>query len=204
MEDRELAGPGPARLSRRTRRGVVALCTLLAVAAGAALPVVAARILAVEDPNDTDGLLDVHEVRFRDPSGEPPSWTVITFNDWTARTLWDRGYVLVSLDTRSSPASDYYALVLADRRGLRASLWRDRDGAPDRRLFSVPVRKRGDRGVEVGVPLRRLDIGPHRALYRWSVTTLFIGGACHRTCVDAAPDDSMIEQPLPSPSASPS
>ena len=181
----------------------MAVCTLIAVAGGVALPVLAARILAVEDANDTSGLLDVHEVRFRDPNGEPPSWTVITFNDWTARTLWDRGYVLVFLDTLGSQASDYYALVRADADGLHATVWRDRAPARDRRLFSVPVRKRGGDGVEVSVPLRRLEVGRHRTLYRWSVMTLFNGGVCRRTCIDPAPDRSMVEQPLPSPSPSP-
>jgi hypothetical protein len=165
-----------------------------------ALPVVATWLLAVEDPDDTPGLLDVHEVRFRDARGEPPAWTVITFHDWTPRAIWDRGYVLLYLDTLGSPESDYYAMVRADRRGLVGSIWRDRDSAPDVRLFDVPVRKRGGDGVEVDVPLRRLNVGSHRTLYRWSVRTLFTGGSCHRTCVDPAPDATMIEQPLPTSS----
>ena len=178
---------------------------MLALVGGLAVPLLAARILAVEDPNDTAGPLDVHEVRFRDPAGEPPSWTVITFGDWRVRQLWDRGYVLLFLDTVGSPRGDYYVLVRADRSELMASMWRDRSGASDRRLFAVDARKRGGSGVEVLVPLRRLAIGEHRTLYRWSVSTLFSGGACHRTCVDPAPDDSMVEQPLPtaSPTTSP-
>jgi hypothetical protein len=167
------------------------------VLAGLALPVLAAGILAVEDPNDTAGLLDVHEVRFRDDAGSPPSFTVITFQDWTPRQLWDRGYFLLYLDTTGSSLPDYHVLVRADRHGLSGSMWRERT---EHRLFDVAVRKRGGSGVEVLVPLGRLTIGSHRTVYRWSVRTLFTGGGCHRTCEDPAPDDSMVEQPLPSAS----
>lgn len=209
MEDHHLARAPRSRLthpdpppSRRSSRALLVVGTVLAVLVGLAVPMLAARILAVEDPNDTEGLLDVHEVRFRDAAGEPPSWTVITFRDWTARTIWDRGYVLVFLDTLGSPDADYYVLVRADRDRLVGSLWRDRDSAPDLPLFAVDVRKRGGDGVEARVPLRRLTVGPHRTVYRWSVATLFTGGSCHRTCIDPAPDDGMVEQPLPTASPS--
>ena len=179
------------------RRGAAAL-TVLAVVAGLALPVLAARLVAVDDPADTRGLLDVHEVRFDDPSDGPPAWTIITFDGWTVRQIWDRGDVLLHLDTFGSADPDYYVLVRSDRNTLAATLWRDR--ATDRRLFSVPVSKRGSHGVEVQVPLRKLTIGSGRTLYRWYVTTLFIGSHCRQTCIDEAPDATMIEQPLPSPS----
>lgn len=186
----------------RGHRGAVVAASL-AVVAAVALPVLASQLL-VSDANDTPGLLDVHEVRLRDLDGTPPSWTVITFNDWTPRSLWDRGYVLVNLDTRRSPEIDYYALVRADRDRLLAGMWRRRVDAPDRRLFSVPVRRRGDNGLRVWVPLGRLTVGAHRTVYRWSVTTLFSEGVCRRTCVDLAPDATMVEQPVsPSPSPSP-
>lgn len=202
MEPMQAAG---RRSSRRRVRPLLTACTVLAVLAGLALPVVAARFLAVEDRNDTDGRLDVHEVRFRDPADEPPAWTVITFRNWTPREIWDHGYVLLFLDTLGSPGSDYYVVVRADRDHLVGTLWRDRAGSTDRRLFAVAVRKRGGDGVEVRVPLRKLSIGAQRVVYRWSVTTLFSSGACRRICVDEAPDASMVEQPLPtsSPTASP-
>jgi hypothetical protein len=183
------------------RRGAAALTTL-AVVAGLALPVLAARLLAVDDPADTRGLLDVHEVRFDDPSDGPPAWTVITFDEWTVRQIWDRGDVLLHLDTFGSADPDYFVLVRSDRNTLVATLWRDRE--TDRRLFAVPVSKHGSRGVEVKVPLRKLTIGSGRTLYRWYVTTLFIGSHCHQPCIDDAPDATMIEEPLPSVSPSPS
>ena len=186
-------------------RRLLAASTLLAVLGGLALPAVAGWLLAVEDPNDTAGRLDVHEVRHRQLSGDPPAWTVITFGEWSVRSIWDRGYVLLLLDTRRSPESDYYVLVRADRDRLVGKMWRDRRDARDRRLFAVAVHKRGGRGVEIRVPLRRLSIGAERTVYRWSVITLFTGGPCDRPCVDPAPDATMVEQPLPtaSPSAIP-
>jgi hypothetical protein len=178
------------------RRGAV-LAAVLTVLAAVAVPVLAS--IFITDPNDTAGLLDVHEVRLQDLDGTRPSWTVITINDWTARSLWDRGYVLVNLDTIGTPDPDYYVMVRSDRDRLVGSVWRRRVDAPDLRLFPAAVRRRGHNGVEVWVRLARLTIGVHRTVYRWSVTTLFTGGACHRTCVDRAPDATMVEQPTPSP-----
>jgi hypothetical protein len=194
------------RTSRPLGRGgaaVAAVAVVGAVLAAVALPVLASKLL-ITDPNDTRGLLDIHEVRLRDVDGSPPSWTVITFSDWTTRKLWDRGYVLLNLDTLGTPETDYYALVRADRDRLRGSMWRHRTEARDVRLFNVEVRRRGDNGVAVWVPLRRLIVGVHRTVYRWSVTTLFTGGTCRRTCIDLAPDDSMVEQPIGTTSPTPS
>jgi hypothetical protein len=185
----------------RRGRGAWAL-TVLAVVAGLALPVLAARLFAVDDPDDTAGPLDVHEVRFSDQPGSPPMWTVITFDDWGTRQIWDQGYVLLHLDTFGTPDPDYYVLVRADRNELVGTLWRD--AASDRRLFDVPARRRGSTGAQVSVPLRKLSIGPNRTLYRWYVTTLFTGTHCHRPCIDDAPDATMVEQPLPTPSPTPS
>jgi hypothetical protein len=184
-----------------TRRA--AALTIFAVAAGLALPVLAASLVAVDDPDDTAGRLDVHEVRLSDLSGTPPSWTVITFNDWTTRQIWDQGYILLFLDTKYAPDPDYFVLLRADRDRLVGTLWRDRDAARDDKLFAVPARRVGSDGARVSVPLDRLSIGPKRTLYRWSVTTLFTGKRCRRTCIDNAPDATMIEEPLPTPSPTP-
>jgi hypothetical protein len=179
-----------------TRRA--AALTILAVAAGLALPVLAAGLVAVDDPDDTAGRLDVHEVRFSHLSGTPPRWTVITFNDWTTRQIWDQGYILLFLDTKHAPDPDYFVLLRADRDRLVGTLWRD--AARDHKLFTVPARRVGSDGARVSVPLGKLSIGPRRTLYRWSVTTLFTGEHCRQTCIDNAPDATMIEQPLPTPS----
>ena len=161
------------------RRRAAAL-TVLAVVAGLALPVLAAFVVAVDDPADTRGLLDVHQVRFDDASDGLPAWTVITFDEWTVRQIWDRGNVLLHLDTFGRADPDYYVLVRSDRNTLVATLWRDRE--TDRKLFKVPVSKRGSRGVEVEVPLRKLTIGTGRTFYRWYVTTLFTSNHCRQPC----------------------
>jgi hypothetical protein len=88
------------------RRRAAAL-TVLAVVAGLALPVLAAFVVAVDDPADTRGLLDVHQVRFDDASDGLPAWTVITFDEWTVRQIWDRGNVLLHLDTFGPADPDY-------------------------------------------------------------------------------------------------
>ena len=194
-----LARTGAAGVTA-TRRA--AALTVLAVVAGLALPVLAAGLVAVDDPDDTAGKLDVHEVRFNHLSGTPPMWTVITFDDWTTRQIWDQGYVLLFLDTMHSPDPDYFVLLRADRYRLVGALWRR--AAHERRMFAVPARRSGSNGAQVSVPLRKLRIGPNRTLYRWYVTTLFTGIHCRRTCIDDAPDATMIEQPLPTPSPTPS
>ena len=116
-----LARTGAAGVTA-TRRA--AALTVLAVVAGLALPVLAAGLVAVDDPDDTAGKLDVHEVRFNHLSGTPPMWTVITFDDWTTRQIWDQGYVLLFLDTMHSPDPDYFVLLRADRYRLVGALWR--------------------------------------------------------------------------------
>lgn len=207
-----MAEPGTARVKEVGRvrgatgslgpRGAV-LATMLAMLAVVALPVLASRMF-ITDPNDTSGRLDVHEVRLIDLDGTPPSWTVITYDDWTPRALWDRGYVLLNLDTLGTSEIDYYALVRADRDRLRGSMWRLRIDRADIELFSIEVRRRRGNGMAVRVPLRRLTVGVNRTLYRWSVTTLFTGGACTRICVDRAPDATMVEQPIETSSPTPS
>jgi hypothetical protein len=208
VEDGDEAGPRAARVTdtarvmraagRPGRRGA-ALAGALAVLAAVALPVLASTAV-ITDPNDTSGRLDVREVRLRDLEGTPPSWTVTTFNDWTPRSLWDRGYLLLNLDTLGTPEVDYYVLVHSDRERLRGSMWRDRIDARDVRLFRVAVRRLGGNGLKLSVPLGRLRIGVNREAYRWSVTSLFTSGVCRRTCVDRAPDATMVDEPTPSPS----
>jgi hypothetical protein len=207
VEDDEVAEPRAARVTDTVRvmpvarppgrRGVaLALALALSVLAAMALPVLASTSF-ITDPNDTPGLLDVRDVRLRDLEGTPPSWTVTTFNDWTPRSLWDRGYLLLNLDTLGTPDVDYYVLVHSDRERLRGSMWRDRVDARDVRLFRVAVRRRGGNSLRISVQLGRLTIGVNREAYRWSVTSLFTSGVCRRTCVDRAPDAMMVEEPTP-------
>ena len=181
---------------RRARSVGTALLLVAAIAASAW-----AALTKVSDVNDTRGLMDVRTVRF-DPGG-PPEWTVITFNAWTVRSIWDRGYVLVYLDTMGDDSPDYYALIRSNGHRMLGDLYRDRDTI-DHRITSLHVWRNGGHQVSVRIPLRLLDIGVHRTVYRWSVLTLFTSSKCRQTCFDPVPDTDMVDQSIsPSPTPSP-
>jgi hypothetical protein len=176
--------------------GALVVATLTAFA----LPVLADHTDQI-DPHDTGGKLDLQEVVF-DHVGTP-TWRMSTFPTWTVRSIWDLGNFIVQLDTRGDAAADYVAVVRSDGRRLVAALFRlRRDG---REIEVTPLRttKGGSRAVTVSVPLREVSIGPNRSSYFWSVLSSFTGGYCTRTCLDAVPDEGMIEQPLPGVTPSP-
>jgi hypothetical protein len=160
-----------------------------------ALPVLADHTDQV-DPHDTGGKLDLQEVAF-DHVGAP-TWRMSTFPTWTVRSIWDLGNFIVQLDTRGDDAADYVAVVRSDGRRLVAALFRLRRDGREIEMTTLPTAKAGSRAVTVTVPLRRLSIGPNRTSYFWSVLSSFTGRLlCTRTCLDAIPDEGMIEQPLP-------
>jgi hypothetical protein len=176
--------------------------TLMTVVAGA-------HHTDLRDPNDARGRLDVMQVRFRHQPG-PPLWTVITFSEWGAPKMWDRGYILVLLDTEGGTSAEYYLLVRSLGRTLGGSLWRAHATGPDSYLGAVPVKRFSRRSASVQVGLTRLKFGPSRSFYRWSIQTLYTSRACPRTCQDRAPNGQPVRQwrpgmsPTPSPSPSPS
>jgi hypothetical protein len=174
----------------------------IAAALVAALAITAwAALLVVSDPNDTKGLFDVKTVRF-DPT-KPPEWTVITFNPWTVNAVWDRGYVIVYLDTMGGEDPDYYGLIRSDGDEMRADLYRDLS-TTDHRIRTLKVWRNGGHQVSVRIPLGSVKIGIHRTFYRWSVLSLFTSSKCHVPCLDFVPDTGMIDQTLsPSPSPTP-
>lgn len=161
------------------------------------------------DPNDTRGSLDVREVRLAHKQG-PHTWTIKTFREWRTREIWDRGYLMVLLDTRRGADAEFYLLVRSARTDLLGSIWRIRNVGPDTFVGSVPVQRHSRRSATVQVGLSRLTFGGKRLFYRWWVQTLFTGGRCRRTCHDRAPNGESVLQwrpglsPTPSPSGSPS
>jgi hypothetical protein len=194
---------------RRTR--VLASC-LAAITAVAVLTLVAgAHDADLNDPNDTAGKLDVAQVRVAHEPG-PPRWSVITFAEWTNLQMWDRGYVMIFLDTRGNAAAEYYLLVRSAGPTLEGTLWQLRSRGPDSYLGTVPVGRPTTRSVVVQVGLRRLAFGPTRRFYRWRVQTVLTSETCPRTCQDRAPNAGQVLQwrpgmsptPSPSPSGSPS
>lgn len=178
-------------------RRLALVAVALAVAAGllAAGPPAAANHTDQADSNDTSGVLDVSAVFHRHDT-VPPSWEVVTFARWTPKSIWDAGYILVWIDTFGDEAPDYYALVRSTGHGLAGSLWRDR-----RRKDAFAARLRttraNQRSVRVAVPFRKMEIGAHRTIYRWSVQTILTGGPCSRPCFDVVPDGgAQVEESL--------
>lgn len=157
---------------------------------------------AVGDPNDARGRLDVRSVLV-DGTESPFRWRVATFGGWTIRELWDRGYVVVQLDTKGDARIDRLAVVSSNGRDLIGTLNRVRDDGRLVELGRFRVDKGGRRSVALSIALHRLAIGPHRTSFSWNVITSYLGDACPRTCFDAVPDAGIVEQPLPMPSPSP-
>jgi hypothetical protein len=153
------------------------------------------------DPDDTDGKLDLAQVAF-DHEGAP-TWQLSTFSSWTVRSLWDRGTFIVQLDTKGDAATDLIAVVRSDGRRLVAALYRLRRDGREIELTALRTDKDGSKAVTLTVPLREVSIGPNRISYSWSVLSSFTGGNCARTCLDAVPEEGMIEQPLPGVTPSP-
>jgi hypothetical protein len=177
--------------------GAVALATLTALG----LPALAIHTNQ-NDPNDTDGRLDVRSVFFAHESG-PPTWRFRTFANWSVHEIWDAGYLVLELDTRSDAAIDHFVVVRSDGKRLIATLYRVRNDGRQAVMGTVKTVKGGPRRAWVAVALRKLQIGPFRTSYFWAALTSFSGSACPRPCIDRIPDEGMVEQPLPGVTPSP-
>lgn len=190
------------RLLQTAAPFVAALLTVALVGA-----IAGAHDTDLTDPDDTRGKLDVKQVRLAHQPG-PPFWTIVTFGEWRTAEMWDRGYLLVFLDTKEGPGAEYYLLIRSVRVDLLGSLWRVRNTGPDSYLGSVPARRLSRRSASVQVGLSRLTFGPQRTFYRWWVQTVFTGELCRRTCHDIAPNGDPVRQwrpgmsPTPSPTSS--
>ena len=183
------------------RGRALAICAMVAVTLVAlALPALAHHTDQV-DPDDTKGKLDLAQVAF-DHEGAP-SWRMATFSSWTVRSIWDLGTFIVQLDTKGDAAADFVAVVRSDGRLLVAALYRLRRDGREIELSVLRTDKGGSKAVTLTIPLREVSIGPNRTSYSWSVISSFTGGNCMRTCLDAVPDEGMIEQPLTSVSPTP-
>lgn len=143
-----------------------------------------------QDENDTHGFLDVKHIDSFLETDEPV-WRVITISRWSVFRMWDRGFVLVYLDTFGGPLHDYYALIRSVGTRLRATLYRN-----GHRLGSLPVWRRNSRSVSIRVPFEKLLVAADRGFYRWRVVTLT--DRCRNTCFDRIPDDGAMVEPLQS------
>ena len=141
-----------------------------------------------QDQDDTHGFLDVKQVAsFLET--DVPAWRIVTISRWSVFRMWDRGFVVVYLDTFGGALPDYYALIRSVGARLRAKLYRN-----GHRLASLPVWRRNSRSVSIRVPLDKLLIGAERFFYRWRVVTLT--DRCRRTCFDHIPDEGAMVEPL--------
>ncbi len=184
----------------RRPRGLVpvaasALTIALVSAALARVPV------ELEDPNDTRGPMDVLTVTF--DAADRPTWTVALEQPWRDRATWDRAYVFVYLDVIGDPRGDLYAIVRSTGSEITGSLWRDPKHGNDIRVRPLEVLWRSPKEIALTIPLGAMDVGAFRSIYRWWVVTTFTGKVCRRTCIDRAPDEGAIEQPLPGVSPTP-
>jgi hypothetical protein len=192
------------RLPRALAPFAAAIVTVALVAA-----IAGAHDTDIVDPNDTRGKLDIHEVRLAHQPG-PPRWAIVTFGEWGTKQIWDRGYLIVMLDTRRGVAAEHYLLVRSAGASLVGSLWRIRSVGPDSYLGTAAVKRWSARNATVQVRLSRLEFGASRTFYRWWVETLFTSDLCRRTCRDRAPNVDAVLQwrpgmsPSPSPSEPPS
>jgi hypothetical protein len=173
------------------RRATLVAVTLLLAGTGA---VAHARPVTVPDPNDARGALDIRRVRKL--GDERPLWRINTYRRWRATRIYDRGYLLVYLDTFGGEHFDYRALVYVDRARVKARLFRDRARKRDFRVSYLDAWRRGLRSASVRIPLRKTIIPEARESYRWYVQTLFSGTRCRRVCYDLAPGREGVEEPL--------
>jgi hypothetical protein len=160
------------------------------VVAGVVVVLVAGALAAtshtvrIQDPNDVRGKLDVREVRLRYDPG-PATWSVITYQPWIARQIWDRGHFFIFLDTLGDERPEYYAVIHSMRTRLVAELRRFYD---DLILMRLPVSRTARTSVSVRVPLFKLKFGSARTSYHWSAMTSFVGPVCQMTCFDLVPN----------------
>lgn len=177
------------------RRGVVALAVALVVLG--AVPALASHT-DLTDPDDVEGRLDLEQVLL-EHDADPFLWTFRTFREWKPRELWDRGYLLVELDTRGDERTDYVAMIRSTGRALEGLLLRPRRNGTLARIAALDVWKAGPDGAGIALPLDAVRFGEGRTSFRWSASSLFTGSACPRTCIDRAPDEGLVEQELPPP-----
>ena len=200
-------GPPPQR-GRRARRAILPFVVAGLVVGLVATAMASWRRTDVKDPNDRPGVLDVRMVRFWHPKGLPPEWTVITYNDWKPRQLWDHGYIHLFIDTEGREVPEYRVLVRSSGRNLLGSLWdiAKRPGHADHFVRELTVWRKSSDGVSIKLPLKSMRFGPERKLFSWWAITTLTSEKCPYTCVDRAPGNGSVPQwrpgmsPPPSPS----
>lgn len=142
-----------------------------------------------EDAADTSGSLDLRRVQ-TSFGAQDSVWKLVSYSRWGSRALWDRGYLLVLLDTAGDIREDYLILVRSNGRRIIATLfW---GGV---KVTNLPVWRDGRWSVSVRLPMSRLSVS--RGFFRWRAATQYGQNPCRRDwCVDGAPDDAWLIQPV--------
>jgi hypothetical protein len=154
-----------------------------------------ARHVAVRDPNDNGGRLDIRIVRVSGRASAP-RWKTSTFKGWTVKQIWDSGWFVVNLDTYGDGRIDYQALIGSNGRRLTGRLIRDRRGRRDRVVRRIPASHPNRRSAAFSVGLnnlRRRESG----VYTWFAQTLFNSRRCRSLCIDRAPQGGRVTEPRP-------
>ena len=189
-------------MNTRTRHAVAAVAVTLLAAAWLVPLLASAGHLPLRDPNDASGPLDVKRVVVGD-NDKRPRWTVRTWGRWSAKRIFDRGFVLVFFDTFGGRRFDYYALARSDGYRMRASLWRDRADKPDRLLVGLKEGRPDRRSLAMRVPFTKMRFGKSRVEYYWYAQTLITNRRCRRVCFDRAPNRDAVAEPVPGATPAP-
>lgn len=151
--------------------------------------------MVVSDANDTPGKLDVRRVKV--VRNSPLRWVIKTYNPWSVRELYDRGYFLVYLDTFGSDRFDYYVLIKSLKTRLKGNVWRDARKGNDFSVARTKVDRVGPYTVSTTVPFRKLRVPKTQVDYRWNVRTIYSKRSCWRAvCLDRAPQFESVVEPL--------
>ena len=148
----------------------------------------------VRDRDDVDGRLDLRAVEMR--NGPPRRWILETYGAFSANSIFDRGYLLVYLDTYGTDRFDYYVLLRPKRSKVVGVLFKDRKEASDQKLSRTKVHKPSKRSIITTVPFREMRRPDAALTYRWHARTIYTGRGCRRVCIDRAPDARAVEEPF--------
>ncbi len=183
----------PGRRNRHLRRAFATGLTAAALCVPA--PTAVANHVVVRDRDDTPGRLDV---RRAEPTGvSPHKMTIKTHNAWGVNDIFDRGYLLVYLDTFGGNRFDYFILLRPERGNMRGNVWRDVKNGNDRQIARTKVGRANRRTIRTTVPLRKMRIPATQVDYRWHVRTIYAKRGCYRAvCIDRAPNSESVVEPL--------
>jgi hypothetical protein len=179
------------RLARSLALGIM-LCSLISF-----LGVAAAAPIQLNDPEDVKGVLDVRQVR--KTGDQSPVFKFITYEGWTVKKIWSRGFLMVEFDTRGDERVDFYALISPTHEHLDGELVRDRRDKKDYVVANFGVWRKSRKSASFRIMLSKMTFGSSRVEYGWRAYTIWNNGNCMQACFDLVPDDGLYYEPVPLP-----